>query len=112
MYYDPSIRYQESKHFIDGFPQMKIRPRVAFHAPLKVSKIDDAINKISKEMIMIYPPGIPIIVPGEVFTRQVIDEIEYYSKIKATILSDWNNVNEVSVVDEDNWDYYKDDAQE
>mgnify|MGYP001774397893 CR=1 FL=1 len=112
MYYDPSITYQENKHFIDGFPQMKIRPRVAFHAPLKVSKLDDAINKISKEMIMIYPPGIPIIVPGEVFTRQVIDEIEYYSKIKATILSDWNNVNEVSVVDEDNWDYYKDDAQE
>lgn len=112
MYYDSSITYQENKHFIDGFPQMKIRPRVAFHAPLKVSKLDDAINKISKEMIMIYPPGIPIIVPGEVFTRQVIDEIEYYSKIKATILSDWNNVNEVSVVDEDNWDYYKDDAQE
>ena len=59
--------------------------------------------KISKEMIMIYPPGIPVIVPGERFTQSVVDEIEYYIENKATILSDWNQTREVSVIDEENW---------
>ena len=99
-YYDESIVY-ENHHYMSGFPEMKIRPRNAYHGPLKVCKLKDAIGKISKEMIMIYPPGIPVIIPGEVFTKEVIQEINYYLKKKATILSDWDGANEVSVVDED-----------
>ena len=90
------------------FPKMEVRPRVAYHAPLKVVKLKNAVGKISKEMIMIYPPGIPVIIPGEVFTQDVINEINYYSKSKATILSDWHSTNEVSVVDEKKWKYIKD----
>lgn len=105
-YYDPSLEYQDH-HYMRGFPNMIIRPRVAYHAPLKVVKLDEAEGKISKEMIMIYPPGIPVIVPGEVFTKEVIEEIKYYNSIKATIVSDWNSTDEVSVVDEDNWEYLK-----
>ena len=44
---------------MNGFPKMEVRPRVAYHAPLKVVKLKNAVGKISKEMIMIYPPGIP-----------------------------------------------------
>lgn len=110
-YYDPQITYDESHHFVNGFPKMEVRPRVAYHAPLKVVRLKNALNQISKEMIMIYPPGIPIIVPGEVFTKQVIDEINYYAQSKATILSDWNSVSEVSVIDKKNW-IYKDDESE
>ena len=91
---------------------MIVRPRVAYHAPLKVVKLDEAEGKISKEMIMIYPPGIPVIVPGEVFTKEVIEEIKYYNSIKATIVSDWNSTDEVSVVDEDNWEYLKENDEE
>ena len=76
---------------------------VAYHAPLLVSSLNEAVGKISKEMIMIYPPGIPVIVPGERFTQSVVDEIEYYIENKATILSDWNQTREVSVIDEENW---------
>lgn len=103
-YYDPSVVYSNETHFVSGFPSMEVRPRVAYHAPLKAIPLDKALNKISKEMIMIYPPGIPIIIPGEVFTQEVIDEIKYFQKHKATILSDWNTTDEVSVVDEENWD--------
>lgn len=107
-YYDPSVTYEDN-HYMTGFPVMKVRPRVAYHAPIKAVNLDDALDKISKEMIMIYPPGIPIIVPGEVFTKDVINEIKYFQLKKATILSDWDGVNEVSVIDEDNWDYLKED---
>ena len=101
-YYDPSTVYQDH-HYMENFPNMVIRPRVAYHAPLLVSSLKDAVGKISKEMIMIYPPGIPVIVPGERFTQSVVDEIEYYIENKATILSDWNQTREVSVIDEENW---------
>lgn len=102
-YYDPSVEYNVNPHFVSGFPLVEVRPRVAYHAPLKAVALDDALNCISKEMIMIYPPGIPIIIPGEVFTQEVINEIKYFQKNKATILSDWSTTNEVSVVDEENW---------
>ena len=49
---------------------------------------------------MIYPPGIPLIVPGERFTQEVIDELAYYRKIKANIVSDYEGPNAVSVIDE------------
>ena len=106
-YYDPNVEYADH-HYMNGFPKMEVRPRVAYHAPLKVVKLKNAVGKISKEMIMIYPPGIPVIIPGEVFTQDVINEINYYSKSKATILSDWHSTNEVSVVDEKKWKYIKD----
>lgn len=106
-YYDPNVEYADH-HYMNGFPKMEVRPRVAYHAPLKVVKLKNAVGKISKEMIMIYPPGIPVIIPGEVFTQDVINEINYYSKSKATILSDWHSTNEVSVVDDKKWKYIKD----
>ena len=106
-YYDPNVEYADH-HYMNGFPKMEVRPRVAYHAPLKVVKLKNAVGKISKEMIMIYPPGIPVIIPGEVFAQDVINEINYYSKSKATILSDWHSTNEVSVVDEKKWKYIKD----
>ena len=103
-YYDENVVYADP-HYMSSFPVMKIRPRVAFHAPLKVVDLDDSLNMVSKEMVMAYPPGIPIIVPGEVISQEVINQIKYYEKSKATILSDWDSTSQISVVDEENWDY-------
>lgn len=36
----------------------------------------EAIGKISKEYIWIYPPGIPIVVPGEVISQSVIEKLD------------------------------------
>ena len=99
-YYDPSTTYPDH-HYVKGFPSMMMRPRSAYHGPLKVVKLKNALDCVSKEMIMIYPPGIPLIIPGEVFNQDVIDELMYYKKIHANILSDWEGGNEVSVVDLD-----------
>ncbi len=87
------------------FPFQLIRPRAAFHAPGKRVKLSDAINSISKESIMIYPPGIPLIVPGEVFTKELIERIEEYKKLNVTILSDYG-VDNVNVIDTTKWNRY------
>lgn len=101
-YYDEEIIEENHKNFAE-FPPMEVRPREAYHAPLKVVKLKNAVNKISKEMIMVYPPGIPLVIPGERITEEVINHISYYNKIKATIMSDYSSTFEVAVIDEKKW---------
>lgn len=101
-YYNPDKIY-EDHHLINETPLMVVRPRSAYQAPAKNVLLKNALGKISKEMIMIYPPGIPVIIPGEVFSKKVIDQILYYQNIKATILSDLPTTKEVVIIDEKNW---------
>ena len=84
------------------FPFQIVRPRAAYHAPGKIVPLDEAINAISKESIMIYPPGIPLIVPGEVFTKDLVERIKEYKKLGVTILSDYG-ATKVNVIDIDKW---------
>ena len=54
-------------------------PRKAVSAPKTLEMIHDCVGKISAREIAVYPPGIPCIQPGEVFTDEIvafiIDEI-------------------------------------
>jgi lysine decarboxylase len=95
-YYDDSIDYPKY-HYDNPFPAMVMRPRVAYQAPLKRISLDEANGSISKEMIMVYPPGIPLIIPGEVFNQNIIDKIGYYIKTGATVLSDYDDLTVATV---------------
>jgi len=88
------------------FPFQVVRPRSAYHAIGKKVPLEEAENHISKESIMIYPPGIPLIVPGEVFTHDLIKRIQSYKKAGITILSDYG-ANEVNVIDVERWRAYR-----
>ena len=49
-------------------PQMAIPPREAFFAPNETVAADAAVGRISAELVAPYPPGIPVLAPGEVIT--------------------------------------------
>jgi lysine decarboxylase len=100
--YYVSDRSYPKYHYDSPFPKMVMRPRVAYQAPLKRVPLDDAIGLISKESIMIYPPGIPLIIPGEVFDQSIIDRIKQYKKTNATVLMDYDDLT-VSTVDYDQY---------
>jgi arginine/lysine/ornithine decarboxylase len=57
-------------------PIMALPPREAFYAPRKVTPISAAAGEICSEFVMCYPPGIPIVAPGEIITREITDYIE------------------------------------
>ena len=40
-------------------------------------RLDDAAGEIAADYIYLYPPGIPILAPGEMITREIIDYIIY-----------------------------------
>ena len=99
--------YEYKRHaFGIEFPFQVIRPRTAYHATGKKAPLKEAVNQISKEAIMIYPPGIPLIVPGEVFTKDLIKRIDSYKKAGITILSDYG-ADEVNIIDTNKWRAYK-----
>ena len=49
------------------------RPRDSFFSQFEDVKAQDAVGRIAAEQITPYPPGIPVIVPGERINQQVID---------------------------------------
>ena len=99
-YYDPNVVY-EDHHYNNTFPELVLRPRVAFHAPLKRVKLEESEGQVSKEAIMIYPPGIPIIVPGEKFNKHVIETIQYFRETGCDIISENENAIYVNCVEAD-----------
>ena len=51
-------------------------PREAFYSEKNKVPFKESVGKISGEMIMAYPPGIPIIIAGERISQDIIDYIE------------------------------------
>ncbi|MCU1593749.1 MAG: lysine decarboxylase [Frankiales bacterium] len=49
------------------------RPRDAFFGPAEMVAAQDAVGRIAAEQITPYPPGIPVIVPGERIDQAVVD---------------------------------------
>ncbi|HKM40857.1 MAG TPA: arginine decarboxylase, partial [Patescibacteria group bacterium] len=69
-------------------PIYYMRPREAYHRYKKYVRLEDAANEVAAESIMVYPPGIPIVIPGEVITEEVISDLLQYRASGSTILSD------------------------
>jgi arginine/lysine/ornithine decarboxylase len=50
-----------------------IRPRDAFFGPAQSVPAEEAVGRIAAEQITPYPPGIPVVLPGERINHAVID---------------------------------------
>ncbi len=56
-------------------PFLSLSPRDAFYADTELIPLANAAGRIIAEFIMVYPPGIPILLPGEVVSQENIDYI-------------------------------------
>lgn len=50
----------------------------AMDADTERTALQDTVGKVSAEFVYLYPPGIPIIAPGEVFTDAIVEKIMVY----------------------------------
>ncbi len=101
MYYKVRKRLPKIK-FVYQFPEAYARPRDAYHAPKLNVTLEEAYDEIAAESIMIYPPGIPFVIPGEIISQQVIDDIKYYLKKGSVIHSELDN-GYIKIIDKDHW---------
>ena len=58
-------------------PQVVITPQKAFYSEKVSLPLTESEGHVCSEFVMCYPPGIPILAPGERITRQILDYIEY-----------------------------------
>lgn len=60
-----------------SIPKKEFTPREAFYTSTKSVKIDDSIGMICGEYIIPYPPGVSLVSPGEIITKEIIDYVLY-----------------------------------
>ena len=79
--YEVRRRFSKSKsdlmshEYID--PQVAVSPQDAFYADKESLPIRETEGRVCSEFVMCYPPGIPILAPGERITKEILDYIEY-----------------------------------
>ena len=60
-------------------------PRDAFLGESEVIGVDDSVGRVSAEAIAGYPPGIPVLLPGERITEDVIDYLRSLKSVGARL---------------------------
>ena len=58
-------------------PQVVATPQEAFYADKEMLPLGQTKGRICSEFVMCYPPGIPILAPGEIITEDIINYIRY-----------------------------------
>ncbi len=84
-----------SQEYID--PEVVCSSQEAFYSQKKSIPINESSGFVCSEFVMCYPPGIPILAPGERITKDIIDYIQY-AKAKGCSMTgsedpDINNIN-------------------
>lgn len=67
-------------------PVVVMSPQTAFYAEKRSLPLDECAGEVCTEFVMCYPPGIPILAPGERITPEVIDYIRY-AKEKGCVMT-------------------------
>jgi lysine decarboxylase len=57
-------------------PMAAVAPRAAFFAPHETVAARDAVGRVSTELVAPYPPGIPVLAPGERVTAATLAALE------------------------------------
>ena len=60
---------------IPSIPKKILEPREAFYSDKISIPLKESIGEISGEFLLAYPPGIPVLCPGEIITKEVVDYV-------------------------------------
>ncbi|KZM54387.1 MULTISPECIES: aminotransferase class I/II-fold pyridoxal phosphate-dependent enzyme [Aeribacillus] len=55
---------------LPDIPVLALTPRDAFYAETEMVPFEQSVGRIIAEFVMVYPPGIPIFIPGEIITKE------------------------------------------
>lgn len=67
-------------------PEVVVPPREAFYTPKKSVPLEQSAGELAGEMIMVYPPGIPLVSLGEKITHDIIEYVKLLKKEHCTVV--------------------------
>ncbi len=80
--YSKRFAKEQKKHMPMLIPEIKMNLRTAFYAEKEEIKKENAIGRISAEVIAECPPGIAILLPGEIITKEHLPYLENYDVLE------------------------------
>ncbi len=84
---------------LPAIPEIVVSPREAFYDETKKLLLQDSVGEISAESIMAYPPGIPLICPGERITKEIVDYVQVLKQENADLQGTEDiSLNEIKVL--------------
>lgn len=84
----------------DQVNDLVLSPREAFYSEHESIHINEAVGRISADTLMIYPPGIPLVIPGELISQEVVKQFHYYRQTMGEVLMEAKEANHITVVKE------------
>ncbi|NLL70497.1 MAG: aminotransferase class I/II-fold pyridoxal phosphate-dependent enzyme [Epulopiscium sp.] len=78
--------HTDIKNIIQSIPYARYTPREASFMEAQCFPMEESIGEAVAEFIIPYPPGIPLLVPGEVITREHVKHIQDLKKQKISII--------------------------
>ena len=84
---------------LPSLPEYVLSPREAMFKETKKVEFKQSAGKIAGEMITFYPPGIPIIYPGEKISKEIIDYVDLQKNNGGNVIGPEDaNLNTIRVV--------------
>ena len=83
---------------VDQVNDLILSPRDAYYSDHESIPFEEAEGRISADSVMIYPPGIPLVIPGELITKDTILQFNYYSQTLGCVLTETREANHIKVV--------------
>ena len=79
-------------------PKTVIAPRDAYYSPKRVVKLEDSLGEVAGESVMIYPPGIPLVIPGERITATVLEHYRFYLTHHCKVMTDEDDPGNITIL--------------
>jgi len=80
--YSNRFKAEKKKHMPMLVPEIKMNLRTAFYAEKEEIKTEDSVGRISAEVIAECPPGIAILLPGELITKEHLPYLADYDVLE------------------------------
>ncbi len=69
-----------------ALPTLAFSPRDAYFAPSRALPVEQAVGEVVAENIIPYPPGIPLVVPGEVLDQEHLEYLHYLMRMGSGVV--------------------------
>ncbi|ABB16189.1 aminotransferase class I/II-fold pyridoxal phosphate-dependent enzyme [Carboxydothermus hydrogenoformans] len=59
-------------------PELKLTPREVYYAQEKLVDLKASVGYTARDGVTVYPPGAPVLYPGEEITKEAVEYLEYH----------------------------------
>jgi arginine/lysine/ornithine decarboxylase len=89
------------KDFELTLSRIKYRPRFAFYCDGMSVPLKDSVGCVATVMVTPYPPGIPLLVPGQIITQEIVNALSMYRDYGVEIHGLYDNLIKVATHEEE-----------